>query len=242
MNAVLAYWSQLGAEQAALLPALALMQWWLRLGWGVVLGALLIGVLAWLFRDLTLRTRTVALRTTALLVLVSCSLPGAWSPSYWLGLAFQAPSLSAGAVSVLLLLRHGIAGQSVSAPAAEMLQQARRWAPLALLLGWVLLLDTFAIWPLALYPLGFGALVWVLLLVLALLPWAWYGGALRRNAAGLLWAAVLLLFATLRLSSGNVWDAMLDPWLWALCHGVCLVDGLRCYKKRSSMRIFRAGL
>jgi hypothetical protein len=34
--------------------------------------------------------------------------------------------------------------------------------------------------------------------------------------------AALLLFAATRLPTGNVWDALLDPWLWLLFQGLLL--------------------
>ena len=233
MNTVLAYWAQLGAMQAATLPPLPLMQFWLRLGWGLVLAALLLAVVA---RVVSLRTqspRLGVLRLLAVFVVAWCALPGATSPAYWLGLAFQAPSLSAGALAVLVLLRHGLAGPVGAFATTGLLQQARCWAPAAVVLGWALLLDTFACWPLALYPMGFGVLGWVVLLAVALAPWAWGGGPLRGHAGGLLWVAVLLVFAALHLPSGNVWDAVLDPWLWGLAHVVLLASVFSRYKKRS---------
>jgi hypothetical protein len=241
MNVVLAFWEQLGQTQAAALPPLALMQVWLRLGWGLVLAALLVVGVSWLLAARMLSTRLLVLRVLALGGMGWCLLPGEWSAAYWLGLAFQAPSLSAAALAVLVLLRHGLAGQARVFVAAEVLQQAKRWVLVAVLLGWVLLLDTFAFWPLALYPLGFGVLVWVVLLAAALLPWAWTGGPLRQHAGAVLWSVVLLVFAALRLPSGNVWDALLDPWLWGLCHMLLLVDIFERYKKRSSQRRLYAG-
>ena len=231
MNTVANFWGQLGEIQAAALPPLEFMQVWLRLGWGLVLAALL--VLAWgrIGGQQTGAPRTRVRQISVLAVLLWCALAGAWSPAYWLGLAFQAPSLSAGALALLVLLRAGLVGQAPVVVAGETLQQARRWAPAAVLLGWALLLDTFAIWPLALYPWGFGVFVWVLLLAVAWLPWVWGGGPLRGYAAGVLWSGALLAFATLRLPSGNVWDAMLDPWLWGLAHAVALRDIYKRYKK-----------
>jgi hypothetical protein len=44
---------------------------------------------------------------------------------------------------------------------------------------------------------------------------------------------VLLGFALLRLPSGNVWDAVLDPWLWLAAHVVGFNVLLSCYKNRS---------
>ena len=57
-------------------------------------------------------------------------------------------------------------------------------------------------------------------LALALLPWIVSGAqGLRQPAVGSLLAA-LILFLLTRWPSGNLWDAVLDPWLWlvALVH------------------------
>jgi hypothetical protein len=87
------------------------------------------------------------------------------------------------------------------------------WA--ALVLGGVLLLDTFVVWPIAVYAWGFGPALLLGLLALSLLPWVL--GCTKAGAAGpQAWIApvALLLFAATRLPTGNVWDALLDPWLW----------------------------
>lgn len=235
MNAVLDFWGQLLQLQGALLPDASLAQAWLRLGWALVLGAVLVAGGGWLGPRAGVgadRIRMLA-RGLALLSVLVCLWPGPVSPAFWLGLAFQAPSLSAGLLSSVVLLRHCAAPGCVSQWAADTLAQARRWAGVAVVLGWVLLLDSFAIWPLALYPLGFGVGAWLVLLAVAGLPWVWRGGAWRTHAASGLWVLVLLGFAWLRLPSGNGWDAVLDPWLWLLAHAVGLGVLIDCYKNRS---------
>ena len=180
------------------------------------------------------RTRALA-RALALLAVLACGWPGPVSPAFWLGLAFQAPSLSAGLLSGLVLLRT-CAGGAGAQRGAALLKQLKGWAVPAVVLGWVLLLDSFALWPLALYPLGFGVGAWLLVLALLGLPWAWRGGRWRDHAASGLWGLLLLLFALLRLPSGNVWDAVLDPWLWLLAHAAGFGWIGRCYKNRSLLR------
>jgi hypothetical protein len=43
---------------------------------------------------------------------------------------------------------------------------------------------------------------------------------------------VLLVHVVLRLPTGNVWDALLDPWLWAALQLAWLPRGLRMIQRR----------
>ena len=209
-----------GGTGAAALPALALQQLWLRLGWGLVLAALV----RWLVERVLVRSRrldalgngadrfqrSVSWGAAAAVLLWSCW-PGPLSVSYWLGLAFQAPS------GLTVLLACGALWRAWRGPVVPV--AALCWWALALL-GWVLLLDTFAWWPLSLYAWGFGpqALGWVALA--SLLPMVL--GGWRLSAAGYALPLVLLWFVALRLPTGNVWDAVLDPWLWVWAQRVAL--------------------
>jgi hypothetical protein len=80
---------------------------------------------------------------------------------------------------------------------------------LGILLGWLLLLDTFLILPFSLYRWGYSPAMLALLSVMAATLWA---VARERGATILL--IVLALFVITRLPSGNVFDALIDPWLW----------------------------
>lgn len=214
----------------AVLAPLPLMQLWLRLGWGLVLAALV--VVAWdLFAPRRFRPGGVMqLRALALACLAVCALPAGWSPTYWLGLAFQAPSLASGAWAAVILVQR-LSPSPWSVPPRTPLPT--RWAAAGAVLGWVLLLDSFALWPVFLYPTGFG--LWLIVAVAAwvLAPWAWSGGNWRHYRPALVAGAVLAVFAITRLPSGNLWDALLDPWLWLVCQVVLLRRILVCYRKRS---------
>ena len=119
-------------------------------------------------------------------------MPGNLSAAYWLGLAFQAPSalgaLAAAAVGWTAL-------RPLAARTANSTQTPLRWEAglvlFGLLLGWALLLDTFAQLPSALYPLGFGQPALLVLTVLAVLPLL-QAGAVRRASAWLAPAALAL--------------------------------------------------
>jgi hypothetical protein len=215
------------ATDAPALPAAWAMQAGLSFGWALVLGAAA--------TTLTTRMALPVRRALALGLMLWSLLPGPLSPHYWLGLAFQLPSLSAMLLCAWYLQRTLWAaaqrpGTPLGADAgarAERRLPAGVWMVLlpAVLLGYALLLDTFAVLPLQLYAWGFSPALLLVLLALALLPWG-----LCASAAGVsgrvhwIAPAALLLFALTRLPSGNVWDALLDPWLWLLLQGLLVRD------------------
>lgn len=229
MNAHAGGWlAQLLATDAPVLPSSLALQVGLQLGWSVVLGWLgLVAAARWW----PCKPGAGARRPwgVAFLLALWTWLPGPVSPAYWLGLAFQAPS----AVTVLLcagLLCKRWASPPVARPPhdADAVRVAADGVTLALaamgvLLGWALLLDTFAVLPVQLYAWGFGPAAPGLALLVALLPWV-----LGRSPASvrdwLAWVApvALLVWLVWRLPSGNVWDALLDPWLWLVLHGVVI--------------------
>lgn len=197
------------------LPDLVVMQLWLHVGWTLVLAGGGAAVLALLSVPLLLR------RVIALVLGLWVLMPGNHSAAYWLGLAFQAPSVL-GALACAYLGSAALRPKVVCA--AETAPRPLRWEAglvvCGVLLGWALLLDTFAQLPSALYPLGFGQPVLLALTVLAVLP-VLQVGAVRRVSAWLAPVA-LLLFVLLRLPTGNAFDAVLDPWLWVALHAVAL--------------------
>lgn len=198
---------------APALPPLWLMQVWLPLGWAVVLAALVVLV------STRFTQRRGVVWGLPLLVALWTLLPGEVSPAYWLGLAFQAPS------GLLVLLCAWWAG-SVLRGASVVARPGKPKVTLllaALVLGWLLLLDTLAQLPVALYALGFDSPAVAVVALLTLLPLLQAGAAQRMST----WLAPLavLLFVLLRLPTGNVWDAVLDPWLWLGLH-VYLLRGV----------------
>lgn len=227
--------AQVLATDAPVLPSAAAMQVGLHLGWGVVL--------AWLGASLVRRCwpgkpAPVAMqRGVALLLALWSLVPGPFAPAYWLGLAFQAPSLSA-VLLCALLLRDVLPGTDPASRAASAVAAGRERValPLAVLgtmLGWVLLLDSFARWPVSLYTWGFSPVALLPVALLALLPWllAKRGSPPDRRA----WVApgAVVLFVALRLPSGNLWDALLDPWLWLALQAYVVRRVWRRYKKES---------
>jgi hypothetical protein len=99
-------------------------------------------------------------------------------------------------------------------------------------LGWVLLLDTLAWLPLSVYAWGFGSAALAAILLFSALPWVFVGMA-NASPGAIGWFVLLLpffvlaLFVLTRLPSGNLWDALIDPWLWLALQGWWLVHALR---------------
>lgn len=182
---------------------------WMHLGWSVVLVWLLLALAS--RRGMNRKSQWVL----AVCVAVWTWLPSTYSPSHWLGLAFQAPSIS-------LVLLCGCSLDALYRRGRSLAVQLQA-IPLALvaagiLLGWVLLLDTFAVLPMAVYPWGFSPAALGLLFVAVLLPWVVFGGGPSAARSALLMTVVVLTYAVLGLPSGNLWDAILDPWLWLALH------------------------
>jgi hypothetical protein len=228
-------WDALQATDAALLPALVAQQIWLRVGWAVVLAWLALVAVQRVWPAARQEARK-ANAVVALAILWACA-PGTLSLAYWLGLAFQAPSV----VTVLLclgaLVRRRLAFSRQTPPGAQagmMDRTSLALSVLAVALGWVLLLDSFALLPVSLYAWGFGpaavgGVALPALLVVAV--WPPRGGRAIWHAA--LVTMALLLLITLRLPTGNVWDAVLDPCAWLVLQVGLALHLWRRYKKRS---------
>lgn len=185
------------------LPELSLQFVYARLAWALVLAALVVGLWP---ASRRLPRRALGALVGACLVLMA--LPGAASPAWHLGLAFQYPSaLLAGLCLVRLHARWR--GASGPRPAALPVALA---APLAVT-GVLLYLDAFGLIAGGYYYAGFGgraALGAVLLAAGGAVAAA--RGRLTPQAAAILGALALFSFA--RLPSGNLWDALIDPLLW----------------------------
>jgi hypothetical protein len=213
---------------APALPPLALMVGARHVLWAIALVWLLIRLRLGASHLLGARGPRAAWLGAAGLLAVWTLWPGPASPAYWLGLAFQSPSLVTGALcawqirSWLVQLPLPVSA-SASGPGPGLARRPARQAGwtvlvgLGVLLGWLLLLDTLALiaplLPGSVYAWGFSpAALWLLLAAAAAL---WL--ARQTGPAGLL-LAVATAFAASHLPTGNLWDALLDPWLWAALH------------------------
>jgi hypothetical protein len=221
---------------ASITPSLSALSFGMHLGWALALGA----GSAFLLRALNLTTR----RSIALLIALLCLVPNEWSPSWWLGLAFQTPSLTLQGLCGLYLYQQLFlqAGTVVPSPDSSSATVRIPW-PFGLLLvaiiaGWVFALDTFAFFDIALYAIGFtpyavlAALFFACLLQL-ISTRSGHAQATRHYRE--LAAIVLIAIAVhllLRLPTGNMWDALLDPWLWLIAHGLAIYGVLNKLRSR----------
>jgi hypothetical protein len=187
-----------------------------RLAWAVVLAAAVVALL-----PLAWRRRTVVLGVLAVCGALM-ALPHENSPAYWLVLAFQWPSA---VLAGCCLWRLG-AGNAL--PRAMPVSLS---APVALA-GTVLYLDTLGWLSLGLYDAGFGpqgAPVVALAVACACVL------AISRNRArpqALILLGAVAAYSIARLPTGNLWDALLDPLLWAWALASLSARGLRCMRRQ----------
>ena len=222
---------------ASITPSLSALSFGMHLGWALALGA----GSAFLLRNFNITTR----RTLALIIVLLCLLPSEWSPSWWLGLAFQTPSLTLQGLCGLYLYQQLFlqAGAEVPLPDSSTPTARTTW-PLGLLLvviitGWVFALDTFAFFDISLYAIGFtpyavlAALFFACLLQL-ISARSGHGQPTRhyRELAAIVLIAIVV-HLLLRLPTGNMWDALLDPWLWLMAHGLAIYLVLKKMQSRS---------
>lgn len=201
------------------LPDLGAMRLALHGVWAIVLGCGALLVAGRL-------TRPYRLGLTAL-VMAWTLWPGPASPAYWLGLALQTPSLMTAVMGLAWLADHARRSPGVGGLAAEPGGPVLKiLAAVGVGLGWILLLDTLAWLPVSVYAWGFSSATFAGIVLFILLLWL-VGGAEGGNQkakekskaaparmAFCLPLSVLTLFVLTRLPTGNVWDALLDPWLW----------------------------
>lgn len=200
------FWSLLVNSSTPWLPSPALTPWALRGVWALVAGAATCTLLA---RQPSIWRWWLTLGGMAWFML-----PGAMSPAHWLGLAFQMPSLSSLVLSLMLLWRN--AQKPAKLTTGEPVTAWKRLSLAGVVLGWVLLLDTLAWTPISIYAWGFSPAALGVGLMLLLLFWALWGGSDAQRCMPLTLACVLALYGLTRLPSGNLWDALLDPWLWLI--------------------------
>jgi hypothetical protein len=213
-----AHLNALLSMQTPALPDLALLRVARYLSWAIVLSSLVM----WVARPAPRWLQ----RTLGVLVLAWTAIQGPVSPAFWLGLAFQMPSLMSSAICAVGLALIWRTGSCQLSDPQQL--HALQWVSLGgVLLGWILLLDTFAVFPFSVYAAGFSPAAVGLAALLAALPWIFFGAHGRWRWISCLLGAVLVLYVLLRLPTGNVWDALIDPLLWIALQLGWLVCGLR---------------
>jgi hypothetical protein len=207
---------------ASITPSLTVLAVGMHVGWALLLGAATT-------RLMQHSPRTARAGATLLVVLL-CLLPNEWSPSWWLGLAFQTPSLILQMLCALYLYQTWRTAYRARAAPSEpdTLTAHIAWPAVlvwsAIALGWLLLLDTFAWFDIALYAIGFtpyamlAALLFACLLQLISARSAHSAETRRYRELAAVVLIALLVHLFTRLPNGNVWDALLDPWLWLWAH------------------------
>ena len=161
---------------------------------------------------LSLRGRVVL----AVLVFVWSLLPYPWGPGAWVLSYLAGFSISSGLLAVLAI-QHRIAGHY--------------WLPVRELRTACLMLVLMALWfyPMSMgssyadpYALGFGDFVFsTALLLIGLLAWV-----TRAYASCLILVAAQCAFGAGWLTSDNLWDYLIDPWLVCWAAGWLLRDRL----------------
>jgi hypothetical protein len=184
------------------LPELGLQFIYGRLAWGILLAAIIVALWP---RRLVLSRAVIAAVVLAATALQA--LPGEASPAYWLGLAWQAPSALLVGLSLVSLYR----GSGSAQNSAVMSPALALWLAAA---GTILYVDAMGLTAIGWYYWGFGpyAAPVMALLLAGASALALVRGQARPQACALLLA--LMGFALLRLPTGNLWDALLDPLLW----------------------------
>ncbi len=149
----------------------------------------------------------------------------AWwkTPLMALGLAFQTPSL------LTLCLCVVAAWSDLQTPERQIFSSpATVQAPsvawgLVVVLGWLLMLDTWGRLPMDLYLWGFAseARWWAWGLAGVWMLWAGFQERLTASWHGRAASCLLMavaLFVVTHAPTGNAWDAVLDPGLWLFAH------------------------
>jgi hypothetical protein len=206
------------------LPDLASQIVYSRIGWAIV--AATVACALWRGAVPLARTGVAAILAGALTLM---ALPGNLSPAWYLGLAFQYPSgLLVGCCLVRLTERWNGARRSAAMPPSL--------AGVLAVAGTLLYLDAVGFLTSGYYYAGFGG---VLAPVVAVIIACACALAIVRNHGRGIASAVLgavVLFSVLRLPSGNLWDALLDPLLFGWAIAALLARALRRTGRRAAER------
>ena len=211
------------------LPDLAWQIAYGRLAWTLVLAALLLALWPQAWRSPRAAV-VIALGGIGLLM----ALPGEASPAWWLGLALQYPSGLLVGLCVLCLA----ARWQGRAPGAFLPPSL---AVVVALGGTALYLDAIGWLAQGFYYAGFGPVAAPALVLTGMAGCALVAVRGRGGWHHLALLGALLLFSLLRLPSGNLWDAVLDPLLWAWALASLARRGIRWLVRMKSQRAGASG-
>jgi hypothetical protein len=199
------------SDRSPLLPDALAMHMYLRVSWLVLL---LLGATCLLRRAVArfgLPASRLLRMTPVALFMLLLWVPDDLSPAYWLGLAFNMPAMLSVLLCFGLWREYTFSSQIDGAPLKGWLMA---YLAGAVVLGYLLLLDTLAMLPVQLYAWGFSPAALACALLVAVIPCV----ALNPLQRGYQWTCLmpvaLLVFVFTRLPTGNVWDVLLDPLLW----------------------------
>jgi hypothetical protein len=204
-------------------PALALQIAYADVAWTVVIAAALLAILPQRWRATPTRALVAAL-VLAGGVALGLHAVAAGSGAQALGLAFAQPSglLSLlAASSIATTVARAGASASMAGSARPVLPTPWAWALAAA--GVVFALDTVNVVGWELYRFGLPGSPWAAGIAMALAV-----GAIalarrpRQRVAALALGGALALHAVLALPTGNLWDALFDPLLWAWATGAAV--------------------
>ena len=209
------------------LPGFDLQAVYLDVGWGIVLASIAVS----LFERPHLRHLRPARRVKIVLLASACIgsmwLPPPFSPSFWLGMSFQYPSLM-----LVTLMTFYLVGR-LAYPLRITSVLSTRPAASLVALGIVLYGGVFLWVPIDLYAVGYGRFSAVLIATVLVLVWCRDGIASGTACAAVALAA--LTHATTRLPTGNAWDAVLDPLLFIWSAAVVVTALRRRWRDRASL-------
>jgi hypothetical protein len=206
------------------LPDLASQIVYSRIGWAIV--AATVACALWRGAAPLARTGVAAILGGALTLM---ALPGNLSPAWYLGLAFQYPSgLLVGCCLVRLTERWNGARRSAAMPPSL--------AGVLAVAGTLLYLDAVGFLTSGYYYAGFGGVLAPLVAVI--IACACTLAIVRNHGRGIASAVLgaVVLFSVLRLPSGNLWDALLDPLLFGWAIAALLAGALRRTGRRAAER------
>lgn len=196
-------------------PNAELLPIWIQLSWALVVFA---SVLRFA------NSFKVAIVLGLMMLVPHGWMPDVFAPSGYLALAFQTPSLVAFAWAIFYSAQSFLRLKKENDDKPTAAHDLPTWLfVIGVFLGWALVIDTLNLWPSwfnpQLYALGFGVhAFWFVLLLSAAVMWSVAKAESLSIPLTLAVLSVCAIYALLRLPTGNVWDALLDPFVWMVLH------------------------